>query len=44
MVTTLTSNFFISIRSASENAMQALFDIEYAANAGIVKRPVNKYM
>ena len=39
MVTTFTLNFIISWRKASENAMQALLDIEYAENAGIVNRP-----
>lgn len=36
---TFTLNFLISILRASEKAIQALFDMEYAANAGIVKRP-----
>ena len=39
MVTTFTLNFIISWRKASENAMQALLDMEYAENAGIVNRP-----
>ena len=41
-MTTFTSNFFISIRSASENAIHALLDMEYAAKAGIVNRPANR--
>ena len=42
MVITFTSNFFISMRRASEKAIQARFDMEYAAKAGSVNRPEGK--
>ena len=44
MVTTFTLNLIISCRKASENAIQARFDIEYAENAGTVKRPERPVM